>query len=295
MRLKFIYARLSAILSIILVIAIIIGINIYISYNFLTVNSYEVKSDKISNSVTICLLADLHDHCFGDKNVRLVSLIQEIDPDLILMAGDFINEESDNTAVLKELIPQLTKIAPVYFSLGNQEKAYMFRGTSDLLPEIKEAGAFFLEETYTVLNVKGNLICLGGMYDYAFSFDGKGHFDKSEMNPDRLQFLEEFQARKEFKIMMSHRPDSFIFGETADIWDIDLVLCGHLHGGQVILPFIGGLYAGDQGFFPKYVYGEYHFNAVKTMIITSGLGSDKERLPRFNNPPEVAVITLEHL
>jgi predicted MPP superfamily phosphohydrolase len=61
----------------------------------------------------------------------------------------------------------------------------------------------------------------------------------------------------------------------------------------VVLPFLGGLYAGDQGFFPDYVYGEHHFPAVRTMIITSGLGSDREKLPRFNNPPEVVRIVLE--
>ena len=75
-----------------------------------------------------------------------------------------------------------------------------------------------------------------------------------------------------------------------------VLLVGGRHGPGIlrVLPFLGGLYAGDQGFFPRYSYGEYHFQTVKNMIITGGLGSDKEKLPRFNNPPEVVSITLEH-
>lgn len=275
------------------ILAVFVVFDIYISYNSLKTTEYIVRSDKITESVSICLLADLHDHRFGEENKDLVSRVRECQPDLILLAGDFINKESAGTSVPAELIPQLTEIAPVYYSLGNQEKDYMAAGTSDLIDELTEAGASVLEEEYINLTVKGNKICLAGMYEYAFAQDGRGHMNKDSMDPDRRQFLETFQKQEGFKIMMAHRPDSFIFAEAADIWEIDLVLSGHLHGGQVVLPFLGGLYAGDQGFFPEYDYGVFHFEAVKAMIISSGLGSDREKLPRFNNRPEVALITLE--
>ena len=92
---------------------------------------------------------------------------------------------------------------------------------------------------------------------------------------------------------MSHRPDSFIFGHAIDTWKIDLVVSGHAHGGQVRIPFVGGLYGADQGWFPKYVDGIHHFKAVKNMVITRGMGSDKEKLPRFDNIPEIVVIDLK--
>ena len=267
---------------------------IYISYNWLKTTEYRVVSSDIEEPVTICLLADLHDHRFRNKNSELVEQVRETEPDLILLAGDFINEDSPDTSIATELILQLTDIAPVYFSIGNQELGYMKAGNTDLLRKLEEAGACILEEEFTDIDVNGNRIRLGGMYGYAFAHDGGGHMYKEGIPSGRLQFLEEFQKGKGFKIMMSHRPDSFIFGEAAETWDIDMVLSGHLHGGQVILPFWGGLYAGDQGFFPEYVHGEHHFSAVKTMIISSGLGSDREKLPRFNNLPEVVKITLVH-
>ena len=276
------------------VLGTLTGWEIYRSYYCLKTIEYTVCSSEIKEPVTICLLADLHDHCFGDKNCELVSRVREMQPDLILMAGDFINDGSKDASVAVELISQLKETAPVYFSMGNQEESYMKAGTSDLISEIEAAGAVYLDESYRILDMKGSRICLGGMYAYAFAFDGGGNMDKTAMDPDRLQFLEAFQTQDAFKIMMAHRPDTFIFGQAADTWDIDLVVSGHLHGGQVVLPVLGGLYAGDQGFFPEYVYGEYHFSAVKTMIITSGLGSDREKLPRFHNPPEAVKINLVH-
>ena len=91
--------------------------------------------------------------------------------------------------------------------------------------------------------------------------------------------------------MLSHRPDSFVFGAASATWDVDLVISGHLHGGQVVLPLLGGVFGGDQGLFPRYVHGIYEKDRL-TLAVTSGLGSQPERLPRFNNPPEVMVLDL---
>jgi predicted MPP superfamily phosphohydrolase len=274
-------------------LALFLAGEVWISYNRLTTTEYRIASPYIKEPVTLCLIADLHDHRFGDKNAELAERIRDCRPDLILMAGDFINADSADPSAATELIRELIDTAPVYYSLGNQELSYIRAGTSDLERELEDAGAHLLEETCTDLVIRNNKICLGGMYGYAFAHDGSGHMDKDGIPPERRQFLESFQEQDAFKLMMAHRPDSFIFGQAADTWDIDLVLSGHLHGGQVVLPLLGGLYAGDQGFFPDYVYGEHHFGAVKTMVITRGLGSDREKLPRFNNPPEVVKIVLE--
>lgn len=166
------------------------------------------------------------------------------------------------------------------------------KNNSTLIADLESAGAVVLDQEYVSTDVNGNNIVIGGIYEYAFAYNGSGHMDKSKMPEDKLAFLESFQAEQSFKIMMAHRPDSFLFGDAEETWDIDLVLSGHLHGGQVIIPFKGGLYGGDFGFFPEYDFGEYRFSAVKNMIITRGLGSDREKLPRFNNMPEIVFIHL---
>ena len=94
------------------------------------------------------------------------------------------------------------------------------------------------------------------------------------------------QDTNNYKIMIAHRPDSFIFGDASEVWDIDLVVSGHTHGGQVRVPLMGGLYVGDQGYFPMYDKGLFDLNKIK-ILISSGLGSGKQKIPRFNNVPEV--------
>ena len=143
---------------------------------------------------------------------------------------------------------------------------------------------------YVDIEINGILVRLGGMYDYAFGLDGNN--TALSAPEDVLAFLEDFQNTDRVKIMLSHRPDSFIFGDASEVWDIDLVISGHNHGGQVVLPFLGGLYGGDQGWFPTYVHGLYEKGNLQ-LFITSGLGSDRQKLPRFNNPPEVAVLVIE--
>ena len=109
------------------------------------------------------------------------------------------------------------------------------------------------------------------------------------MDPAVYGFLQDFQATDRCKILLCHRPDSFVFGEAARTWDVDLVISGHLHGGQAVLPLLGGVYGGDQGWFPRYVHGVYEKEgvtiAVKPALISSVYA-------RFRNPPEVMVLDL---
>ena len=161
--------------------------------------------------------------------------------------------------------------------------------TVELTEQLEESGAVVLDKEYTDLDVNGTQIRLGGMYDYAFGLNGNN--DAAAAPDDTLNFLQDFQNTDRLKIMLAHRPDSFIFGDASKVWDVDLVISGHNHGGQVVLPFLGGLYGGDQGFFPEYIHGMYEKDNFQ-MFVTSGLGSDRQKLPRFNNPPEIAVLSI---
>ena len=273
-----------------LIMVIIFWLEIWISYNYLVVKDYKINIKGENNPFTAIVISDLHDHQFKDNNEQLVWKIEQTQPDIILMVGDMLNSGSEDSSVPCSLIDQVKEIAPVYYALGNHEKDYMENGHPDLIEELESAGAIVLEKRYIDIEINDTLVRLGGMYDYAFGLDG----DNTALSApeDVLVFLEEFQDTDRLKIMLSHRPDSFIFGDASEVWDIDLVISGHNHGGQVVLPFLGGLYGGDQGWFPTYVHGLYEKGNFQ-LFITSGLGSDRQKLPRFNNPPEVAVLVIE--
>ena len=256
---------------------------VYISYNKLTQSNYTIKNEKIDNDINIVIISDLHDNNLGANNQKLIDKINSISPDIVLVVGDMLNEYSKDSNIVTNLMKQISQNYKVFYSLGNTEEDYIKLGTSDLLKELESSGITVLHNEYEDLKVGESTIRIGGMYDYAFG----------EINEDTYNFLCDFQNTDSYKVMMSHRPDSFIFGDASEVWDIDLVVSGHTHGGQVRLPYLGGLYVGDQGWFPEYDKGLFDLNKIK-IVITSGIGSSKQKIPRFNNIPEVVNLKISN-
>ena len=267
-----------------------IGITTFCSFYCLSINTYTYSTTKVSSPIRLCVLSDLHDRFFGEGNSRLVAKVKSVNPDLIILDGDMVNHDTTKAYITVELIEQLKDIAPVYFAMGNHEIEYRDRLDHSFESKIEAAGAVILDEAYLDLEVNGNNIRLGGLYDYAFG-SGATDNEAAMAKPEVKSFLEDFQNTEALKIMMSHRPDSFVFGDASKVWDIDLVISGHIHGGQVVLPFLGGVFGGDQGYFPEYVHGIYKKDKIH-IFVTSGLGSGHKPLPRFNNIPEIAVIDI---
>lgn len=272
-------------------VAVLCALGVLRSYILPVCRAYSVSSGAISREIRIVLVSDLHGHSFGKDNENLVRMIGEEEPDLILMAGDFLNQDSPSADLVTTLADKLVDIAPTYFSLGNHEKEFMERTGIDLTAKLAGVGVRVLELEYEDIEIKGQTIRLGGMYDYAFAMGGWNSTDPADMEPEIYEFLTEFQDTDSFKLMMSHRPESFVLGQASQTWEVDMVVCGHTHGGQVVLPVLGGLYAPDQGIWPKYVHGLYEKDRIG-LLITSGLGSNPQLAPRFCNPPEIAVLTL---
>lgn len=283
-------ARRVVAISVCVVFSVYVLVSLWVSTNAIVVREYTADTGKSDTGFCAVVISDLHDHRFGGDNEKLADCIRQAEPDIILMDGDMLNDDSEDTSVPLELIGLLKDTAPICYALGNHEIAYMENGHSDLTEELEKAGAVVLDKTYADMEINGVEVRLGGLYDYAFPLMGEGGLLVT--SEETLLFLQDFQNTDRMKIMLSHRPDSFIFGEASKVWDVDLVISGHDHGGQVVIPFLGGLYGGDQGWFPEYVHGMYQKDNI-LLLVTSGLGSNRQILPRFDNPPEVAVLTIQ--
>ena len=266
--------------------AIFLLLSVIISNYHLEINNYWYFDD-VSDKSKIVLLTDLHGKSFGKDNERLLNKIREIQPDIICLAGDFIDEDNtdkDNAEFI-DLIDKLTDINSVYYSYGNHDLNYFNTNGNSLLVDIRNTGCVVLEEEYVDLEINYKKIRLGGMFDYAFN---QKYVSREQwMKDSTFVFLNEFTNTDRIKFLMCHRPESFIY-DNASFWDIDYVLCGHTHGGIWRLPFLGGLIAPEQGFFPEYDKGEFDINNIK-MIISSGLSGYK-KIPRLFNSPEITVI-----
>lgn len=221
----------------ILALIIVCLISIWLSYNWLTVSEFTVTSSKITKPFRMVLISDLHDHQFGGNNETLSEKIREQSPNLIIVDGDMLNGDSENDDVPVELVRSLTGIAPVYYSFGNHEYYYIEAGHDELQEDLEQAGAVVLNYQSIDLEIQGNEVRLGGMYEYGFETS----MQTEEENEKALSYLEEYVETDRYLIMCAHRPERFYCWDYADTWGLDLVLSGHLHGGQVIIPGVGGI------------------------------------------------------
>lgn len=261
---------------------------VYISYHTLQVVSYTYPCN-VNQDITLCVMSDLHNNEINAENQIVADEAAKMNPELICAMGDMIDGETEDYDPILSLMDRLLNIAPVVYSLGNQEKKN--EGWEGLKSQLEAKGVLVLDKSYKDFDIDGSVIRIGAMYSYTFSTEADNKVDEEKMSKSTVSFLKSFQQTDYPRILLCHRPDSLVLNQSGDYWGIDLVLSGHDHGGQVVLPGIGGIFGGDLGFFSPYIYGENQFGKT-TIITTSGLGSGEEKLPRFNNPCEMMKVTL---
>lgn len=281
--------KIILVLILTLFIAISTVLVYYLQYTLVAANQTLITR-KLIESIHILQLTDLHNTEFGDDNTKLIANCKSQNPDIILITGDLINMNAPETDVAADLITDLTDIAPVYVSLGNHEIMNQQNFGTDCRAVFEEAGATVLDREYVDITVNNQDIRLGGIYGYCLP----AKFLKTkEADPEECAFLTDFQDTDRYTILMCHMPVCWLVNDGLDEWDVDCVFSGHAHGGQIILPLIGGLYAPDMGFFPGDLQGLFSSkDNAKHMVLSSGLGSGNW-VPRINNRPEIVTVEIK--
>lgn len=248
------------------------------------ITEYKIKNEKIPESFKgfrIAQVSDLHNAEFGKNNIKLVNKLKESQPDIIAITGDLLDLRKTDVEVGLSFAREAVKIAPTYYINGNHE-AWIdeYRSFRD---ELEEIGVTVLENKKITIEREGESISLLGMVDP--NFVHISYIPETEL---ARSYLEPIAEDNNFKLLLSHRP---VFAEVYAEFEMDLVLMGHNHGGQFRIPFIGGIFSPDEGFFPKYDAGYYKADKTE-MIISRGLGNSAFPF-RVNNPPEIVVVELE--
>lgn len=245
----------------------------------LEISRYEVASQKLPESFDgfkIVQLSDLHGAEFGEDGMELVDKVGSLEPDMIALTGDFVTDEGDLAAV-KKLAGRLTELCPVYFVSGNHEFG---SGLAVKVRNILErAGVKYLSNEYLTINRGDDEILLGGVEDPLAYAD--------MLSPDELAQKMNDAAPDAFKILLGHR--NYWMTEYPEL-PVDLIFCGHAHGGLIRIPGVGGLIGTDRRLFPDFDAGEYN-NGRYTLIVSRGLGNSVP-IPRVFNRPEIVCVEL---
>lgn len=270
-------------LAIIFILIITLICNIIYCHNTINVNRYDINTQKLKTNLRVAMISDLHMKDYGNNNEKLVNIIKQESPDIITVLGDFTVKESENYDVVIKLMPRLVNIAPTYYVLGNHELSIL--DTTNFAEDIKGTGVHLLINESEYFEKDGEKILIGGIKQYPY-YD----FQIPGFENEERYFIDDFieKEKNNFGILLCHYPEYFMwkFNEL----DIDLMLCGHTHGGLIRIPFIGGLIAPEQGLFPEYDMGYFESDTAK-MIVTSGL-STSSIIPRINNTGEVCIIDI---
>lgn len=279
---------LLALAALVLLCAVFCVISAYISARSFRVTRYEVTAP-LQQPLRLVQLSDLHNREYGEDNAKLIDRVRALEPDLILMTGDMINSDDPDLSIWLDLTEELSKIAPVYCCYGNHEMSWMNRFGTDLRPSLEQAGATVLQAEFLDLDFHGNELRLGGYEGYYRAPVMTANGNKQQIKLE-LQFADDFEDTERYKILLNHVPTAWLDWEYRDDYDVDLVFCGHYHGGQIRLPLIGGLIAPNIGYFPPYTRGIYP-SSPATVILSAGLGSNR-KIPRINNPGEIVCVDL---
>lgn len=259
------------------------------------ITHYSITSNKLSGlkqEKKIIFLTDLHNNSYGRNNRKLYDAIMKQSPDLILIGGDMVvGLPGAQQKVALEFVSSLTKICPVYYANGNHEQRMEIYPETygsiyqEYKNELMQAGVIFLE------NQREDILlddCFIQLYGLEIPAMGYKKFKKTTLNADEVEACVGKPDQDKYQILLAHNP---IYADAYLKWGADLVLSGHLHGGIVRIPGVGGIITPQFRFFPKYS-GEHTKVGTSDIVVSKGLGTHTIKV-RFLNPAEVVVLHMQ--
>ena len=273
-------------IMLIIVLLLLLSFYLYYQNNYLEVTNYSLENEKIPSSFNdykIAQISDFHNTKSKKLTNSLIEKLKKEQPNIIVITGDLIDARKTDIDVATHFIEEISNIAPIYYVTGNHEVST--KDYEKLKENLISNNVVILENTSILLKEQDEEINLLGIDDPSIIRDS--FIDDSTITKTNLENIS--YDKEKYSILLSHRPELF------DIYaslDMDLVLTGHAHGGQIRIPFIGGVIAPNQGIFPKYTSGVFKKDST-TMIVSRGIGNSI--LPfRINNRPELVIITLKN-
>lgn len=275
----------------------LLGLEIYRELHHFRVIHYTIESQKFkgfSRDLNLIFLSDLHNRVYGEKNEPLLQAIRNEKPDLILIGGDMlVGKEDASYDIALDFTSQLPEIAPVLYATGNheqrmREKPEIYQAAyADYRQQLKDRGVLFLENGSCRIEAGTVLLEISGVELPSASYK------KLKKLPIQASDIAEYLHKDSvsvtedsvYRILLAHNP---AYMNAYKGWGADLILSGHLHGGVMRLPGIGGVITPQAFLFPKYS-GEMTKEGEQTIIVSRGLGTHTINIRLFNQPEVVSI------
>lgn len=276
-------------------IYLIVGIFLIVAFCYYENNVFDITRLKVScnneSELKIIQLSDLHSKEFGYKNKRLKKIIINEKPDIVVMTGDMIDSSLKNMDRIIEFIIEINKCIPVVYIPGNNEMRT--NSIDEIIERLKNSYVIALDNEIQSLEIKGQKINFLGLVEERID-NGEYFYHKINSKyiyKNHKYLFRQLEKLNGINIVLSHYPENFeaIGEESYCRYDFNIMMAGHAHGGQFILPVVGGLFAPGQGILPKYYKGVH--GEKNKLIISRGMGNSGFPLRLFNRP-EIIVITL---
>lgn len=287
---------------VLLILAVSVIWNIYWNSN-IVVHTYVHSGEDVPESFggyRIVQLTDIHSVRSEAQGQLIYEKTAAQEPDVICITGDLVDSKYyaghgvGGEALTLELMEKLVALSPVYFIYGNHEMILLDNPEKNAFKvALEELGVHIINNEVTEVSLENNgeKIYIAGIQDPSTLYkDPKyAYYDtNAERMEAMLDDVMEGIAEDDFLLLLSHRPE---YLELYDQYEVDLCLSGHAHGGQFRIPFVGGVYAPGQGFWPKYTVGVYETEDME-MYVGTGIGNSVIPVRVFN-PPEILTIVLE--
>ena len=278
-------------IAIVLIIILLLSIYVYYESNGYHIVSYNINSNKISGELKIVFISDLHNKQYGHHNEQIEKAIDEINPDFVCLGGDMITsclEKWTDYSDTMEFVKNIAKKYTVFYGMGNHEERlnrvpekFPKDAYEKLISTLSEINAPIMDDDKVSYN--DNIVIYGLKLDHEYyrKFVTK-HFSESYLK-EKLGDID----KDKFNILIAHNPEHF---EGYAKWGADLVLSGHVHGGIVRLPLLGGVISPALKLFPKYDGGIFIENE-SVMVLSRGLGTHTVPV-RVNNKAELIEIVI---
>jgi len=271
-------------------------ISIIVCHYSIKVSRYNIKSEKLPSEFDefrIIHLSDLHSRIFDKENSKLVSMIKKETPNIITMTGDMINGRYSDILGLEKLIKDINEniSCSIYYIMGNREFRLNKENYDKLKDMLRNNNVKILENNKDKISIGNKNICIYGLNyynrnekEYYYNILSYATGDKKEVINDVSTVIEKLEFSK-YNILLTHDPKEF---EKYSKYGFDLILAGHIHGGVIRIPLLGGLLYPEVRLFPEYDGGIFK-NNKSIMCVSKGLGYGTIPFRLFNKPEVVSI------